>query len=468
VKSGRLTTALSPIKIGPRPITALLTQKARTVWVIDRPAADILATLPAPTPGGVERLPLAEKLLVAGARPADLAKALRRAPLGLPPMPAYCESLRLTDQGVVLGKGTVIAALDDRADGSTGLVIEEDRIVALLAVASGTVSAAGPVVRQFACASRALAKGDPTLAAIALAQLGQPPLEHSGFAKALSLAADALGRGTDPVALLKGLGMVAEGEHWEKAMVATHDASYHAKSIGHFNPTEPRVPEHSPGGGQWTNGIDWGFIGSMEGGQKLKAYVPKTKNGKPIGRSSVTVATGVDLGQQSENNLRDKGVSEELLAKLHPYIGKSYDTIASQFARDGLTLTQDEADQLDHAVREIQTDKIRQQYDNAVDEAGGGKHFDELPSAEQTIIASTAYNMGPGYGTTSRSSAQRKALWGRLVAQDFDGAEGALRRLSDDSSETPGIRHRRKREADYLHVRRARRHQHRPGDPIEA
>jgi len=179
----------------------------------DRQQAEAtLATLPAPTPGGLERLPLAEKLLAEGTRPADLAKAPRRAPLGLPPMPAYCESLRLTDQGVVLGKGTVIAALDDRADGGTGLVIDADRIIALLAVASGTMPAPEPVIRQFACASRALAKGDPTLAAIVLAQLGQPPLAHSGFAKALALAADELGRGTDPVVLMKGLGMVPVGK----------------------------------------------------------------------------------------------------------------------------------------------------------------------------------------------------------------------------------------------------------------
>jgi len=238
--------------------------KAASLQQRDRQQAEAtLATLPAPTPGGLERLPLAEKLLAEGTRPADLAKAPRRAPLGLPPMPAYCESLRLTDQGVVLGKGTVIAALDDRADGGTGLVIDEDRIVALLAVASGTMPTPEPVIRHFACASRALAKGDPTLATIALAQLGQPPLAHNGFAKALELAADELGRGTDPVALMKGLGMKP-----------LRTGQSELRKVTKYSPDQPRDYH-----GRWTDGGDGDGTGSSS--SDVQAIVDGMNSAKP-------------------------------------------------------------------------------------------------------------------------------------------------------------------------------------------
>lgn len=56
-----------------------------------------------------------------------------------------------------------------------------------------------------------MAKGDTALAAVVICQIGLPPLEHNGYAKALSLAETELDRGTDPVALLKGLGMLPAG-----------------------------------------------------------------------------------------------------------------------------------------------------------------------------------------------------------------------------------------------------------------
>lgn len=49
--------------------------------------------------------------------------------------------------------------------------------------------------------------------------------------------------------------------------------------------------------------IDWKFIAAREGAEVLIGYVPM-KNGKVFGISGVTIATGVDLGQRNESDLK--------------------------------------------------------------------------------------------------------------------------------------------------------------------
>ena len=66
--------------------------------------------------------------------------------------------------------------------------------------------------------------------------------------------------------------------------------------------------------------VDWDFISSLEG-TKLKGYIPEEK-GKPIDQSGVTIGSGFDLGQQNEEGLRKIGISEELIKKFKPYLGK--------------------------------------------------------------------------------------------------------------------------------------------------
>ncbi len=42
--------------------------------------------------------------------------------------------------------------------------------------------------------------------------------------------------------------------------------------------------------------IDWDFISSLEGDQRLAGYVPAAD----VSESGVTIATGVDLGQRND------------------------------------------------------------------------------------------------------------------------------------------------------------------------
>lgn len=65
------------------------------------------------------------------------------------------------------------------------------------------------------------------------------------------------------------------------------------------------------------NKINYNFLSDREGGQKLLAYVPDSKGSK----SGVTVATGFDLGQRNEADLKRLKLSKILIDKLKPYLG---------------------------------------------------------------------------------------------------------------------------------------------------
>ncbi|MCF6256631.1 MAG: pesticin C-terminus-like muramidase [Gammaproteobacteria bacterium] len=66
-----------------------------------------------------------------------------------------------------------------------------------------------------------------------------------------------------------------------------------------------------------TDKIDYKFLSDREGGRKLLGYVPNEGGSK----SGVTIATGFDLGQRNETNLKKLKLSKTLIDKLKPYLG---------------------------------------------------------------------------------------------------------------------------------------------------
>lgn len=65
------------------------------------------------------------------------------------------------------------------------------------------------------------------------------------------------------------------------------------------------------------NQIDYAFISDLEGGRQLVGYVPAVD----VSRSGITIATGFDLGQRNESDLRRLGFAPSLVAQLRPYLG---------------------------------------------------------------------------------------------------------------------------------------------------
>ena len=64
--------------------------------------------------------------------------------------------------------------------------------------------------------------------------------------------------------------------------------------------------------------IDYSVIGELEGGSQTSGYVPAAD----VSKSGVTIATGFDLGQRNESDLKSLGLSSALITVLEPYLGK--------------------------------------------------------------------------------------------------------------------------------------------------
>ena len=138
-------------------------------------------------------------------------------------------------------------------------------------------------------------------------------------------------------------------------------------------------------------GVDWAFIRAREGGRHLRGYVPCGGRG----RSGVTIATGVDLGQRSRADIERLGLGAELARKLRPYALKKGTAAVAYLAAHPLVLSPVEAGELDCAVQDRLLASLISLYDRAAPGKQGGAAFDELPPEAQTVIASVAFQYGP-------------------------------------------------------------------------
>ena len=50
--------------------------------------------------------------------------------------------------------------------------------------------------------------------------------------------------------------------------------------------------------------IDYSFLSELEGGSKINGYLPAVG----VSKSGVTIATGFDLGQRNESDLKNPGL----------------------------------------------------------------------------------------------------------------------------------------------------------------
>jgi len=197
--------------------------------------------------------------------------------LALSEAPAYSPVLRLTDRGVVLGKGTVIAALIDQP-GGTALALngQEERILTLLSVARQELVDPDRILRGLQTVSRALQKGDSSLAAIALCQFGQPPLADERLAKTLTWAECRLAKGRPAQALLKMQGLLKETITFGKQ----------------YDPCQPRTPAgNGKESGQWCS-TDWDGTSGRYGDNTKKEIIRKKIDEALQGKKAIAVVGG--------------------------------------------------------------------------------------------------------------------------------------------------------------------------------
>jgi len=163
--------------------------------------------------------------------------------------------------------------------------------------------------------------------------------------------------------------------------------------------------------------IDWEFIAAREGGNQLDAYVPEPTKSK----SGVTVATGVDIGQRSADDIERLNIPTELQKKLKPYAQHKGTDAENFLAKNPLQLTQDEANCLNKAVKESATSNLISSYNAASKKI----KFEELPLEAQTVIASVAFH----YGNLKTKAPK---FWNAVIQQNWNGADNELRNFGDN------------------------------------
>lgn len=166
--------------------------------------------------------------------------------------------------------------------------------------------------------------------------------------------------------------------------------------------------------------IDYKFLSDLEGGSKTTGYVPAAG----VSKSGVTIATGFDLGQRSETDLKNLKLSVALINKLKPYLGKKSKDAADLIKTKPLIITSEEAKSIDKAVKSAHVASLKQKY-SASPHNTAKKDFFSLPAEAQTVIASVSFQ----YGVNLNTAAPK--FWKAASAQDWTETVKILKSFGD-------------------------------------
>jgi hypothetical protein len=198
--------------------------------------------------------------------------------------------------------------------------------------------------------------------------------------------------------------------------------------------------------------IDYGYINSVlalfEGKAYERGYIPckggtyyggGPEKGEPLGASGVTIATGVDLGQQTRGGLASMGVSGETLLFLEPYIGLKKQAAVERLKAAPLTITPERVKEIDGAVH-------KHYIDGAAEMFGVGR-FNDAPKQVQAVAASLHYQ----FGTPFRDASPGLGLaWSALRHGNYREAATYLTAPQGWSKDHQQYMARRKQEAALL------------------
>ncbi|WCM86399.1 pesticin C-terminus-like muramidase [Acidovorax sp. NCPPB 3576] len=164
--------------------------------------------------------------------------------------------------------------------------------------------------------------------------------------------------------------------------------------------------------------IDYAFLSALEGGSLTTGYVPAAN----VSKSGVTIATGFDLGQRSESDLKNLGLASGLVTKLKPYLGTKGADAKTLIEKTPLTITAAEAESIDKATKASHIASVKLKYDSA---SAAKKNFIDLPAEAQTVIASVSFQYGVNL------DAATPKFWKAVTEQDWTEAVKLLKNFGD-------------------------------------
>ncbi|MCX7419129.1 MAG: pesticin C-terminus-like muramidase [Planctomycetia bacterium] len=159
-------------------------------------------------------------------------------------------------------------------------------------------------------------------------------------------------------------------------------------------------------------------------------------------KSGVTIATGFDLGQHSEAEIRSlMGVDSNLIERLVKFAGKrQFLACQTLYEAKGLKIDNQQAKDIDRSSKRKAIEKFMQAY-NAVAVTKLGKlPFENLHYQIRTAIMNFAFQYGE-YGHWSKG-ATSSMYWKAITSQDF----GEAKRILVEEYKTAYVK-RRRREA---------------------
>ena len=176
--------------------------------------------------------------------------------------------------------------------------------------------------------------------------------------------------------------------------------------------------------------VDFDFIKKREG-YKLSMYVPTDKKGNPLDNSGSTIASGFDLGQRNEADL--KGLPTSLVSKLKPYLGLKGSSADTYIKANPLVITDAEGVTINKFAKQQEIDRLKKDWENSSSSVA----FDDLTKGQATVVASVAFQYGD-------LPTRAPIFWKHITNGDWSKAEQELRNFGDSYSS------RRKLEANYL------------------
>jgi hypothetical protein len=177
--------------------------------------------------------------------------------------------------------------------------------------------------------------------------------------------------------------------------------------------------------------VDFDFIiNELEGGTQLKGYTLKD-----FPNSGVTIAGAVDLGARNLNDL--KGLPEEIINKLKPYLELKGKNAEEQLKKIPLKLSEKESNILNKFIQKKILTILKKDWKRKT-----GTSFDSLTTEQATVLASVSFIYG-------KLETKTPNFW-KYVTSNPPNWQKAYEELMDFKDKSPGVNKRHQKAAKLL------------------
>lgn len=192
--------------------------------------------------------------------------------------------------------------------------------------------------------------------------------------------------------------------------------------------------------------VDFLAVSEFEGGQILRGYLPMDEKGIVIGNSGITFATGFDVGQYNKKQIQSFKFPHELEDKLLSFVGaKKGDAKNLLSLAQQTVITKAEANLIDFSIKGYHLKSAINSWNSQ--KLDITPFFEDLTSAQQTVVFSRTFHQGVGMPNTSIA----KKFYRSALSNNWNAAEHYLRNYNVTA---PYYVNRVNSEADLLKLKR--------------